>query len=108
VSRVPHDRFRSGKFSAAIHAAIEQLANSPLHLNDASSLTILELKAEARRLQQRRKTMGVIVVDYLQLMTGKRTENRQIEIAEVARGLKHLARELNVQVVAIAQLSLGV
>jgi replicative DNA helicase len=60
-----------------------------LHLNDASSLTILELKAEARRLKQKVKHIGVIVVDYLQLMTGGRKENRQIEIAEVARGLNN-------------------
>lgn len=112
LTQIPHDRFRTGKFTeadwVAITGAVARLANAPLHLNDSSSLTILELKAEARRLQQKVKKLGVIVVDYLQLMTGRRQENRQIEIAEVARGLKQLARELDVPVVAVAQLSRGV
>ena len=102
-------KFRQGNFNEAdwqaITNAIGRISNASLNTNDSANLTIMELRAEARRTQQRHGTLGVIVVDYLQLMTGRNQETRQLEIAEVARGLKQLARELNVPIVALSQLS---
>src|SRR5207237_3294621 len=68
--------------------------------------TVMEIRAKARRLKSRLGGLGLIVVDYLQLMTGRReAENRQVEVSEISRGLKILARELEVPVVALSQLS---
>jgi replicative DNA helicase len=66
----------------------------------------MEIRAKARRLAQRYSKLGLIVVDYLQLMTGRTSaENRQVEVSEISRGLKILARELSVPVIALSQLS---
>jgi replicative DNA helicase len=68
----------------------------------------MEIRAKARRLKSRLGDLGLIVIDYLQLMTGRtRAENRQVEVSEISRGLKILARELEVPVVALSQLSRG-
>jgi replicative DNA helicase len=93
----------------AIHTAMGKLANLEFYVDDTPSISILELRAKARR-QLRDKPKGLIVVDYLQLMQpqGRRSENRQTEIAEISRGLKILGKELGVPVLALSQLSRAV
>jgi replicative DNA helicase len=93
----------------AIHTAMGKLANLEFYVDDTPSISILELRAKARR-QLRDKDKGLIIVDYLQLMQpqGRRTENRQTEIAEISRGLKILGKELGVPILALSQLSRAV
>jgi replicative DNA helicase len=81
------------------------VANSPIFIDDSSTLTIMQMRSKARRMKAEHG-LGLIVVDYLQLMSGfGRTENRNQEISGISRGLKALAKELNVPVVALSQLS---
>lgn len=92
-----------------IHKAMGRLADLDFHVDDTPSISILEVRAKARRLL-RDKPDSIVIVDYLQLMQpqNRRTENRQTEIAEISRGLKILAKELKVPVVALSQLSRAV
>ena len=88
--------------------SVGTLAEAPIHLDDTPALTVLELRAKARRLKAE-KDIGMIVVDYLQLMQGpKAVESRQQEISVISRSLKALAKELNIPVVALSQLSRAV
>ncbi|MFP4281479.1 MAG: replicative DNA helicase [Opitutales bacterium] len=85
--------------------AAKELKSAPLHIDDSSNLNILELRAKARRLHQR-NPLGFIMVDYLQLLSG--TDNRvprEQQIAEISRGLKGLAKELNIPVLVLSQLN---
>jgi len=93
----------------SIHTAMGKLAGLDFWVDDTPSISILEVRAKARR-QLRDKPRGLIIVDYLQLMQpqNRRTENRQVEIAEISRGLKILAKELRVPVLALSQLSRAV
>jgi replicative DNA helicase len=86
-----------------------KLAKLDFWVDDTPSISILEVRAKARR-QLRNKEKGLIIVDYLQLMQpqNRRSENRQVEISEISRGLKILAKELKVPVVALSQLSRAV
>jgi replicative DNA helicase len=78
----------------------------PLYLDDNPRVTVMEIRAKARRVKANNGGLALIVIDYLQLMTGGVTaENRQLEVSEISRGLKILARELNVPVIGISQLS---
>jgi len=92
-----------------IHRAMGQLAKLDLHVDDTPGISILEVRAKARRLLAGKKN-GLIIVDYLQLMQpqNRRSENRQVEISEISRGLKILAKELHVPVIALSQLSRAV
>ncbi len=82
------------------------LAQAPIYIDDSPALTVLEMRAKARRLKADPDSkLGLIVVDYLQLMTGPSAENRQQEVSQISRGLKALAKELRVPVVALSQLS---
>jgi replicative DNA helicase len=77
-----------------------------LFIDDNPNVTVMEIRAKSRRLAQRYGQVGLVVVDYLQLMTGRmNAENRQVEVSEISRGLKILARELNVPIIALSQLS---
>jgi replicative DNA helicase len=109
-SLVESTRLRNGRLLESdwpkISRATGRLGEAPLYIDDNPNLTIMEVRAKARRLKSRLGSLGLIVIDYLQLMTGRsRAENRQVEIAEMSRGLKILARELEVPVVALSQLS---
>ncbi|KKR29396.1 replicative DNA helicase [candidate division CPR2 bacterium GWD1_39_7] len=84
--------------------AMATLSEAPLYIDDSPGVTVLEMRAKARRLQ-REHGLGLVIVDYLQLMTGRNPDNRVQEISEISRSLKGLARELNVPVVALSQLS---
>lgn len=90
-----------------IGRAIGELSESPIYIDDSPMLSIMQLRGKARRMQAEHN-IGMIVLDYLQLMQGSRTENRVQEISEITRSLKGLARELNVPIVAGAQLSRAV
>lgn len=87
--------------------AMGRLSDAPIFIDDSASANIMELRTKARRLQAEHE-LGLIVVDYLQLMEGRNTENRVQEVSEISRSLKSLARELNVPVLALSQLSRAV
>ncbi len=110
-ARVDATRMRNGRLVendwSKISHAIGRLGNSPLFIDDNPNVTVLDIRAKARRMKAR-EGLGLVVVDYLQLMTGRNNaENRQVEISEISRGLKILARELSIPVVALSQLSRG-
>ena len=111
-ARVESTRMRNGKLAESdwtkLSHAIGRLAEAPLYIDDNPQATVMEIRAKARRLKSRIGDLGLIVIDYLQLMTGRTSaENRQVEVSEISRGLKILARELEVPVVALSQLSRG-
>ncbi len=87
--------------------AMGALSEAPIFIDDAASGNIMEIRTKARRLQAEHG-LGLVVVDYLQLMAGRNQENRVQEVSEISRSLKILARELNVPVLALSQLSRGV
>ncbi len=88
--------------------AMGMLAEAPIFIDDSASANIMELRTKARRLQAEHKGLGLIIIDYLQLMESRTGENRTQEISEITRGLKSIARELNVPVLALSQLSRAV
>jgi replicative DNA helicase len=102
---------RSGRMSdddwTRLARRMSEISEAPLYIDDSPNLTMMEIRAKARRLRQR-SDLKLIVVDYLQLMTsGKKVESRQQEVSEFSRSLKLLAKELEVPVVAISQLNRG-
>ena len=108
-ARVDSKKLRTGDFSetdwSKIGRAIGRL-DAPLYLDDNPNVTVMEIRAKARRMKARHGGLGLIVVDYLQLMSGRMgAENRQVEVSELSRGLKILARELRVPILALSQLS---
>ena len=104
-------RFRNGFLSrlewAQIAKSLGVLADTKIFLDDTPGLSVLEMRAKARRLSAEQKKLDLIIVDYLQLMSGggKRVESRQQEVSQISRELKGLAKELNVPLVALSQLS---
>ncbi|HYW08284.1 MAG TPA: replicative DNA helicase, partial [Longimicrobium sp.] len=112
-ARVDNSRLRRGRLQddeyARLATAAGYLNTAPIYIDDSAGISILEMRAKARRLKSDRPDLAMIIVDYLQLMVGKgKTENRQQEVSEISRGLKALAKELNVPVVALSQLSRAV
>jgi replicative DNA helicase len=116
-ARIDSTRMRNGKFEETdwtrFQTAMSHVGGAPLFIDENPGLTIMEIRAKARRLQaqvhREYGELGLIVVDYLQLMSGRSSaENRQVEVAEISRGLKILARELKVPVLALSQLSRGI
>jgi replicative DNA helicase len=110
-AKVPLHHMRSGHMSdddwARLARRMGEVADAPLYIDDSPNLTMMEIRAKARRLKQRHD-LRLVVVDYLQLMTsGKRVESRQQEVSEFSRSLKLLAKELDVPVIAISQLNRG-
>jgi replicative DNA helicase len=109
-ARIDSKRVRTGQLSeddwSRISQAIGRLASAPIWIDDNPNLTVMEVRSKARRLRSQVGDLGMVVVDYLQLMTGRgNAENRQVEVSEMSRGLKILARELECPVVALSQLS---
>ena len=103
------EKMRNGTLSdddwPVIASVVGKLSKAPLYIDDSPGITVTDIRAKCRRLQLE-KGLGMVVIDYLQLMQGsKRTENRQQEISEISRSLKVLAKELNVPVIALSQLS---
>jgi replicative DNA helicase len=100
-------KIREDEWTRLSHA-VGRLAETPLLIDDNPHCTVMEMRAKARRTKARYGDLGLVVVDYLQLMSPsstRRTENRQVEVAEISRGLKILARELDCPVMALSQLN---
>jgi replicative DNA helicase len=111
-AKVDQHRLRTGDLSEEdwrkLHETKDKIANIPIFIDDTPGITVRQVRAKARQLKAE-KGLGLIVIDYLQLMQGsKKAENRQQEISEISRSLKGLAKELNVPVLALAQLSRSV
>ncbi|WP_448873349.1 replicative DNA helicase [Desulfobulbus propionicus] len=109
IGRIDSQRIRTGKLHdndwPKLTRATGMLADAPIYIDDTAGLTVLEMRAKARRLKSEHN-LGLIVVDYLQLMQGKsNSENRTQEISEISRSLKAMAKELNVPVLALSQLN---
>ncbi|MBN1319805.1 MAG: replicative DNA helicase [Thermoleophilia bacterium] len=109
-ARVDNWRVKRGMLQpnewSRLAAACTPLHTAPIFVDDSASLNLMEIRAKARRLRAKEKTLGLIILDYLQLMMGDvGVENRQQEISRISRGLKILARELEVPVLALSQLS---
>jgi replicative DNA helicase len=106
---VDMQRLRTGRMEDSdwtrLTRSLGRLAEAPLFIDDSAAITMMEIRAKCRRLRQRHG-LGLVVIDYLQLMQAtKRVENRQQEVSEISRSLKLLAKELEIPVIAIAQLS---
>lgn len=113
VGQIDNNRLRSGNLETKdwkrINEAISRLADTNIFMDDTPGMTIGEIRAKCRRLASSEKGLGIIIIDYLQLITGStKGTNRQQEIAEISRSLKTMAMELEVPVVALAQLSRSV
>ena len=114
IGRIDQGHLRTGKLTdeewPRLTEAIEKLRTISLHIDESAGLTSSELRANARRLSRQCGKLGLIVVDYLQLMSGSSSdgENRATELGEISRGLKMLARELQCPVIALSQLNRSV
>ena len=111
TARVDSHKMRTGSLwrddmQKVVHA-MEQLATAPIYIDDTPGISLSEMRAKARRLQQSVGKLDLLIVDYLQLMSGggRRYENRTQEVSAISRGLKSLAKELKVPVIALSQLS---
>ena len=113
LGRIDQHRIRTGKLDdndwPRVTSAVHMLSEAPLFIDDTPALSPTELRARARRLVKEHGALGLIVVDYLQLMkvSGFKTDNRTAEISEISRSLKALAKELHVPVIALSQLNRG-
>jgi len=112
-ARVDASRLRRGRLTdddyARLAIAAGRLNTAPIYIDDTPGISVLEMRAKARRLKSDRDDLAMIIVDYLQLMVGGgKTESRQQEVSEISRGLKALAKELDIPVVALSQLSRAV
>ncbi|MDF2967642.1 MAG: dnaB [Nocardioidaceae bacterium] len=110
-ARIPLHHMRNGHMSdddwQRLASTMAKVSESPLFIDDSPNMTMMEIRAKARRLKQRHD-LRLVVVDYLQLMTsGKRVESRQLEVSEFSRQMKLLAKELEVPVIAVSQLNRG-
>ncbi|MHB8288970.1 MAG: replicative DNA helicase [Acidimicrobiales bacterium] len=108
-AKVDASRLRNGRLLdpdwSKISTAVGRLGEAPIFIDDNPNLTAMDIRAKARRLKSK-VPLGLVIVDYLQLMSGRSSaENRQVEVSEISRGLKILARELAIPVVALSQLS---
>ncbi len=108
VAKVDAGRLRTGHLGDSDWPKLTNgaglLSEAPIYIDDTPAISVLELRAKARRLKAE-KDLGLIVIDYLQLMSGNNSENRQQEISEISRSLKALAKEINVPVIALSQLN---
>ncbi|RHW26415.1 replicative DNA helicase [Nocardioides immobilis] len=109
--RIPLNHIRNGKMSTeewdrlARHVA--KVSSAPMFIDDSPNMTMMEIRAKARRLKQKHD-LKLVVIDYLQLMTsGKKVESRQLEVSEFSRQIKLLAKELEVPIIALSQLNRG-
>jgi replicative DNA helicase len=112
-AKVESQRLRSGKLATddwpRLTAACDKLAKAPIYVDDTGSMTIMGIRAKARRLKSKEPSLGLIVVDYLQLMSSDSNyENRVQEVSQISRQLKVLARELDLPIIAMSQLSRAV
>ena len=111
--KVESQRLRTGKLAVddwpRLTAACDKLAKAPIYVDDTGSITMMEIRSKLRRLKMREPKLGLVIVDYLQLMTsGTSAENRVQEVSQISRSLKVLARDLEVPIIALSQLSRAV
>jgi replicative DNA helicase len=112
-AKVESQRLRTGKLAVddwpRLTSACDKLAKAPIYVDDTGSITMMELRSKARRLKSKEPSLALIVVDYLQLMTsGGPIENRVQEVSQISRQLKVLARDLDLPILAMSQLSRAV
>ena len=112
-AKVESQRLRNGKLAQddwpRLTAACDKLAKAPIYVDDAGSPSMMEIRSKARRLKAREPKLGLVIIDYLQLMSGGASvENRVQEVSQISRNLKVLARELEVPILALSQLSRAV
>src|SRR5215831_4831851 len=112
AARVDSQRFRMGYLSGEerrkLNHALQELAEAPLYIDDTAGLHLMDMHAKLRRLNSERR-LGLVIVDYLQLMSSRgRVENRSQEVSALSRGLKLMAKELNVPMIVLSQLSRAV
>lgn len=111
MAKVPLWKIRASRLSRGdleeLHTHAMRLGTTPFYIDDSSNVSVMELRARARRLKARVPHLSLLVVDYLQLMSGSRSRNdsRQQEVAEISRSLKILARDLEIPIIALSQLS---
>jgi replicative DNA helicase len=116
ISRIDSKRLKTGSLAKEefrrLMTAAEQLGAARIHIDDTPALTVMDLRSRCRRLKAKEKQLDLIVIDYLQLMRGPKTAaaggNREQEISAISRGLKELAKELGVPIIALSQLSRNV
>ncbi len=113
TARVDSSKFRAGYLSPderrKLSHALHELVEAPLYIDDTPGLQLMDMHAKLRRLQAEREKIGLVIVDYLQLMSGQgRFENRVQEVSALSRGLKLLAKELNVPMMVLSQLNRAV
>ena len=110
VGRIDSQRIRTGKLRSEdwpkLTRAVGMLSEAPIFIDDTAAISALEMRAKVRRLASQHD-IGLIIVDYLQLMRGRSTENRTQEISDISRSLKALAKEHKVPVIALSQLNRG-
>ena len=114
-ARLDANKLRSGFLQTndwtALANAMGRLGEAPLYIDDSAAVSVLDIRAKCRRLKSEMKSLGLIIIDYIQLMQGRKaggSDNRVQEVSEISRGLKQLARELDVPVIALSQLSRAV
>jgi replicative DNA helicase len=110
TARIDSSKLRTGDLSDAdwnrAHEAFGYLQSAKVFIDDNPALTVMDVRARARRIRQQNGDLGVVIIDYLQLMSSRgRAENRQVEVSDMSRSLKILARELQCPVIALSQLS---
>jgi replicative DNA helicase len=116
ISRIEAKRLKTGALAKEefrrLMTSAEQLGQARIHIDDTPALSVLDIRARCRRLKAKEKQLDLIIVDYLQLMRGPKTQssggNREQEISAISRGLKELAKELRVPIIACSQLSRNV
>lgn len=113
AARVDSYRFRMGYLNQderkSLNQALGDLAEAPLYIDDTAGLTLMDMHAKLRRLKQERGDLGAVIVDYLQLMSTRgKTESRNQEVSALSRGLKLMAKELDVPMIVLSQLSRAV
>lgn len=112
-SKIEGNRLRTGRFVQneyeQLSLALGHLSEMPIYIDDAANITVMQIRSQIRRLKAEQKgDLGLVLIDYLQLMEGGGSENRTQELSKITRSLKGLAREVNVPVVALSQLSRAV
>ncbi|YAI82115.1 MAG: replicative DNA helicase [cyanobacterium endosymbiont of Rhopalodia sterrenbergii] len=112
-SKIEGNRLRTGRFIQneyeQLSLALGNLSEMPIYIDDAANITVMQIRSQIRRLKAEQKgELGLVLIDYLQLMEGGGSENRTQELSKITRSLKGLAREVNVPIVALSQLSRAV
>ncbi|RMD72328.1 MAG: replicative DNA helicase, partial [Cyanobacteria bacterium J149] len=112
-AKLESSRLKSGRITEQemepLMAAMSVLSELPIYIDDTGNLTVMQMRSEVRRLQAEKKgKLGLILLDYLQLMQGSSSDNRVLELSRITRSLKGLAREVNAPIIALSQLSRAV